>query len=38
MKPIRTINQYLPSPKDPITTDEITYVVYKVPYKDCDFV
>ena len=38
MKPIRTIGQYLPSPKDPITTDEITCVVYEVPCKDCDFV
>ena len=35
MKPIRT---YLPSPKDPITSDEITCVVYEVPCKDCDFV
>ena len=38
MKPIRTIGQYLPSPKDPITSDEITCVVYEVPCKDCDFV
>ena len=38
MKPIRTIGQYLPSPKDPITTNEITCVVYEVPCKDCDFV
>ena len=38
MKPIRTIGQYLPSPEDPITTDEITCVVYEVPCKDCDFV
>ena len=38
MKPIQTIGQYLPSPKDPITTDEITCVVYEVPCKDCDFV
>ena len=38
MKPIRTIGQYLPSPKDPITTDEITCVVHEVPCKDCDFV
>ena len=34
-KLIITIIQYLPSPKDPITTDEITCVVYKVPCKDC---
>ena len=38
MKPIRTIGQYLPSPKDPITTDEITCIVYEVPCKDSDFV
>ena len=38
MKPTRTIGRYLPSPKDPITTDEITCVVYEVPCKDCDFV
>ena len=38
MKLIRTIGQYLPSPKDPITTDEITCVVFEVPCKDCDFV
>ena len=38
MKPTRTIGQYLPSPKDPITSDEITCVVYEVPCKDCDFV
>ena len=38
LKPIWTIGQYLPSPKDPITTDEITCVVYEVPCKDCDFV
>ena len=38
MKPIRTIGQYLPSPKDPIATDEITCIVYEVPCKDCDFV
>ena len=38
MKPIRTIGQYLPSPKHPITTDEITCVVHEVPCKDCDFV
>ena len=38
IKPIRTIGQSLPSPKDPITTDEITCVVYEVPCKDLDFV
>ena len=38
MKPIRTIGQYLPSPKDPITTDKITCVVYEVPCKNRDFV
>ena len=38
MKPNRTIGQYLPSPKDPITTDEISCVVYEVPCKGCDFV
>ena len=38
MKPIRTIGQYLPSPKDPITTEEITCIVYEVLCKDCDFV
>ena len=27
MKPIRTIGQYLPSPKDPVNSDEITCVV-----------
>ena len=38
MKPIWTIGQYLPSPKDLITTEEITCIVYKVPYEECDFV
>ena len=38
MKPIRTIGQYLPFPKDPITTDELTCIVYEVPCKNCDFV
>ena len=38
MKPILTIGLYLPSPKDPITSDEITCFVYEVPCKDCDFV
>ena len=38
MKPIGTIGQYLPSPENPITTNEITCIVYEVPCKDCDFV
>ena len=38
MKPIRTIGQYLPSPEDPITSDEIICVVYEVPCKECEFV
>ena len=38
MKPNWTTGQYLPSPKDLITTEEITCIVYEVPYKDCDFV
>ena len=36
--PLFVVGQYLPSPKNPITTDEITCVVYEVPCKDCDFV
>ena len=32
MKPIRTIGQHLPSSKNPITTEEITSIVYEVPY------
>ena len=38
MKSIRTIGQYLPCPKNPITTDEITCIVYEVPCKYRDFV
>ena len=38
MNSIRTIGQYLPSPKDPITTDKIICIVYEVPCKDCEFV
>ena len=38
MKLIQTIGQYLPSPKDHITTEEITCIVYEVPCKDCDLV
>ena len=38
MKPIRTIGQYLPSPEDPITTEEINCIVYEVACKGCDFV
>ena len=38
MKPIRIIGQYLPSPKDPITSVEITCVVYEVLCKNYDFV
>ena len=30
--------KYLPSPKDPITTDELTCIAYEVPCKNCDFV
>ena len=36
MKPILTIGQYLSSPKDSITTEEITCIVYEVPCEDCD--
>ena len=32
-KPIRTIGQYLPSPKDSITTEGITCIVYEVHAK-----
>ena len=38
MKPIRTIGQYLLSPEDPITTEEINCIVYEVACKGCDFV
>ena len=35
---MKSIGQYLPSPKNPITTEEITCIVNEVPCKDCDFV
>jgi len=38
MKPVCTIGQYLPSPKDPISSDEVTCIVYEVPYDNCEFV
>ena len=38
MKPVRTIGYSIPSPKDPIFSDEINCLVYEVPCDDCEFV
>ena len=38
MKPIHTIGRILPSPKDPLTLEEKSCLVYQVPCFDCDFV
>ena len=38
MKPVRTIGHIIPSPKDPISPDEINCLVYEIPCNDCDFV
>ena len=38
IKPIHTIGRILPSPKDPLTLEEKSCLVYQVPCFDCDFV
>ena len=38
MKPIRTIGNILTSPKDPITEDEKSQLIYKIPCNNCSFV
>ena len=38
MRPYMTIGSYLPKPKDPLNSDEIFGIVYKVPCCDCEFV
>ena len=38
IKPICTIGQNLSSPKDPISADEKTCVVYDIPCSDCKLV
>ena len=38
MKPIHTIGRILPSPKDPLTLEKKSCLVYQVPCFDCDFV
>ena len=36
--PIRTFGQYVPSPKDSISNEEVTCIVYEVPCTRYDFV
>ena len=38
MKPIYTIGRILPSPKDPLTLEEKSYLVYEVSCFGCDFI
>ena len=38
MKPVHTIGRILPSPKDPLTLEEKSCLVYQVPCFNCDFV
>ena len=38
MRPVRTIGQILPFPKDPHNPEEKSCVVYQVPCSDCNFV
>ena len=38
MRPVRTIGQILPSPKDPQNPEKKSCVVYQVPCSDCNFV
>ena len=38
MRPVRTIGQILPSPKDPHNPEEKSCIVYQVPCSDCNFV
>ena len=38
IKPVRTIGHSIPSPKDPISPDEINGLVYEIPCNDCEFV
>ena len=38
MRPVRTIGQILPSPKDPYKPEEKSCIVYQVPCSDCNFV
>ena len=37
MRPFLTIGRYLPSPKDPVSVNEISGLVYQVSCSDCDF-
>ena len=38
MRPVRTIGRALPSPKDPLTPEEKTGLIYLVPCSDCEHV
>ena len=38
MRPVRIICHSIPSPKDPISPDEINCLAYEIPCNDCDFV
>ena len=38
MKPVHTIGRILPSPKDPLTLEKKSCLVYQVHRIDCDFV
>ena len=38
MKPVHTIDRILRSPKEPLTLEEKSCLVYLVPRFDCDFV
>ena len=38
MKPICTIGHGIPSPKDPISSNEINCLVYENPCNNCGFV
>ena len=38
MRPVRTIGQILPPPKDPLNPEEKSCVVYQVLCSDCNFV
>ena len=38
MKPARKIAKFLPSPKDPLSIEDRSCLIYQVPCADCDYV
>ena len=38
MKPVKTIGNFLPSPKDPVEYHEKSHLIYRIPCADCSYV